>query len=376
MDSKKTFDTVNHKILLDKLFRYGVRGKTLNWFKSYLTNRKQFVNFQGTESLTEYVTCGVPQGSILGPLLFIIYINDLPNVTNKLFPILFADDTTLLIEGSNIHNIITSLNNELNSLNVWLGTNKLSINVSKTHYMVFHRARRKNNNHNNIFLNNSILTKVNYTNFLGIIVDNKLNWINHISYIKNKIAKGMGILLKARKVLNKKVLLQLYHSFVFPYLIYCSEVWGTASDIHLQSLIKLQKKIVRIINFSPYNSPTKIIFQQLNILPFKKLVFQRLALQMFKYEFGIIPLALHNLFEKNSSVHTYYTRHRNKLRPALAKHAYRDKDFRFISVHVWNYVCDNIIIDVSFLSLKNLLSSFCHLNIFNANCNYDILLLP
>ena len=101
LDFKKAFDTVNHKILLDKLFRYGIRGKTLNWFKSYLTNRKQFVNFQGTESLTEYVIWGVPQGSILGPLLFIIYINDLPNVTNKLVPILFADDTTLLIEGSN-----------------------------------------------------------------------------------------------------------------------------------------------------------------------------------------------------------------------------------------------------------------------------------
>ena len=193
---------------------------------------------------------------------------------------------------------------------------------------------------------------------MGIILDNKLNWINHISYIKNKIAKGMGILLKARKVLNKKVLLLLYYSFVFPYLIYCSEVWGTASDIHLQSLIKLQKKIVRKLNFSPYNSPTKIIFQQLNILPLKKLLFQRLALQIFKNEFGIIPLALHNLFEKNSSVHTYYTRHRNKLRPALAKHEYRDKDFRFISVHVWNYVCDNIIIDVSFLSFKKSLKLF------------------
>ena len=130
-----------------------------------MTNRKQFVNFQGTESLTEYVTCGVPQGSILGPLLLIIYINALLNVTNKLFPILFADDTTLRIEGSNIHDIIITLNNELNRQNVWLGANNLSINVSKTHYMVFHRVRQKNNNHNNIFLNNSILTKVNYTNF-------------------------------------------------------------------------------------------------------------------------------------------------------------------------------------------------------------------
>ena len=135
--------------------------------------------------------------------MFIIYINDLLNVTNKLFPILFADDTTLLIEGRNIHDSITTLNNELNSLNVWLGANKLSINVSKTHYVVFHRAKRKNNNHNNIFLNNSILTKVNYTQFLGIILDNKLNRINHIYYIKNKIAKGIEIILKARKVLNK-----------------------------------------------------------------------------------------------------------------------------------------------------------------------------
>ena len=119
----------------------------------------------------------------MGPLLFIIYIKDLPNVIKKLFPILFADDTILLIEGSNIHDIITTINNELNRLNIWLGANKLSINVYKTHYMVFHRDRRKNNNHSNIFLNNSILTKVNYTKLLEIILDNQLNWINHISYI-------------------------------------------------------------------------------------------------------------------------------------------------------------------------------------------------
>ena len=106
----------------------------------------------------------------------------------------------------------------------------------------------------------------------------------------------MGIILKARKLLKKTVLYQLYNLFVFPYLIYCSEVWGTASNIHLQPLIKLQKKIIRIINFSPYNSPTKLIFQELNILPFKKLVFHRIGLQMFKYEFGIMPIALQNIF--------------------------------------------------------------------------------
>ena len=109
----------------------------------------------------------------------------------------------------------------------------------------------------------------------------------------------MSILLKARKVLKIQVLLQLYHSFVFPYLIYCSEVRGTASDIHIQPLIILQKKIVRIISFSRYNSPTKLLFQQYNILPFKKLVFHRLGLQLYKYEFSIIPIALRSLFTKN-----------------------------------------------------------------------------
>ena len=202
LDLKKAFDTVNRKILLDKLFIYGIRGNILKWFKSYLNERQQYVNFQGTESQMKCVTCGVPQGSIIGPLLFILYINDMDNVSKKIFPILFADDTTVLIEGNNLDVIITSLNSELDRINTWLKYNKLSLNVTKTHYMVFHRARRKVS-HNKLFINNSMVTQVNCSKFLGIILDNKLNWTSHIAYIKNKIAKGMGILLKARKVLKR-----------------------------------------------------------------------------------------------------------------------------------------------------------------------------
>ena len=159
----------------------------------------------------------------------------------NLYPFYLRDDTTILFEGHNIDSIVTSLNYELGKLIIWLNANKLSINVSKTHYMLFHRARRKGD-HKDFILNNYILQQVHFTKILGIIIDDKLKWTNHISYIKNKIAKGMGILLKARKVLKIKVLLQLYNAFVFPYLIYCSEVWGNASDIHLQPLIILQKK--------------------------------------------------------------------------------------------------------------------------------------
>ena len=116
------------------------------------------------------------------------------------------------------------------------------INVSKTHYMVFHRSRRKLDKED-ILLDNTTIKQVTFTKFLGIIIDDKLKWIHHISYIKNKICNGMGSILKARKVLKRKVLLQLYHSFVIPYLIYCVEIWGNASDIYLHQLITTQKKI-------------------------------------------------------------------------------------------------------------------------------------
>ena len=207
------------------------------------------------------ITHGVPHGSILGHLLFFLYINDLVIVSENLFSILFADDTTVLIEGTNINTMITSLNCELAKLTELLNANTLSINVSKSHYMVFHRSRRKINK-GDILLDTTILSQVTVTKFLGVI----LKWTHHISYIKNKISKGIGIILKARKVLKKKALLQLYHSFVTPYLIYCSKIWGNTSDIHLQPLI-------RIITFSSYCSHTKILFKHLNVLPFKSYFF-------------------------------------------------------------------------------------------------------
>ena len=138
------------------------------------------------------ITHGVPQGSILGPLLVILYINDLADVSEKLFTILFADDTTILIEGTEVNSIITSLNSELAKMTDWLKANKLSINVSKTHYMVFHRSTQKLDKED-IILDNTIIQQVTFTKFLRIIIDDKLKWIHHISYIKMRFLKEWAL---------------------------------------------------------------------------------------------------------------------------------------------------------------------------------------
>ena len=249
LDLKKAFDTVNHKILLKKLYHYGIRGNLNKWFESYLADRSQYVLFNGKTSDTRNVNCGVPQGSILGPLLFILYINDFSNVSDILFYVLFADDTNVFLNGKDIKIILNTMQLELTKLYNWLLANKLTLNVSKTHFMVFHRAKHKNYKIN-IEINKVVIEQVKHTKFLGVIFDDNLNWSNHISYINSKIATGVGIICRAKKYFTTTALVNLYNAFIFPYLIYCVEVWGNALSIHLTPLLKLQKKILRIITFT------------------------------------------------------------------------------------------------------------------------------
>ena len=172
-----------HISLLQKLHYYGIRGVALEWFKSYLSDRKQFVYFNNTKSNYRNVTCGVPQGSILGPILFLIYINDIVNVSNLLFPILFADDSNVFHAGKDPNEMINVMNIELNKLSIWLKANKLSLNVKKTHFMFFSPPRKKAEFSNRLTIQGENINQVHETKFLGVMVDDKLSWASHINYI-------------------------------------------------------------------------------------------------------------------------------------------------------------------------------------------------
>ena len=218
IDLKKAFDTIDHRILLRKLYSYGIRGSMLKWMESYLTDRSQYVVFDGKVSETRSIECGVPQGSILGPLLFIISVNDICNVSPMLFKILYADDTCVLISGNHLNDLIDRLNTELISLNNWFKANKLSLNTKKSFFMIFYRSRIKPNVINRVVIDNHQLTQVNSAKYLGVIIDHKLNWIEHISYVKSKMSKGIGIMFKAKQFLTKKALLMLYHAYIYTVL--------------------------------------------------------------------------------------------------------------------------------------------------------------
>ena len=239
LDLAKAFDTVDHGILINKLRACGVRGLPLKLLQNYLNNRTQQTLINNTKSNTQTINCGIPQGSILGPLFFNTYINDIVNVSN--FKIkLFADDACLLLSSKDAKDLEKKVNTELIKINQWRKLNKLSINFSKSYYMIF--SNKKKNPKFNITMDGNKLTRTDDFKYLGIIIDHKLKWNKHIKYILNKILKVSYMLTKIRHYIDLNSLKLLYYSLVHSHLIYCLTTWGGAPNTTLQPLINIQKK--------------------------------------------------------------------------------------------------------------------------------------
>jgi len=255
IDFSKAFDTVDHSILLSKLEHYGFRGKSKSWFSSYLSDRKQFVEFNGVLSDCITVYSGVPQGSVLGPLMFLIYINDINNCSSQLSFRLFADDTNVFAEHENLNNLEQLMNCELEKLSDWIKANKLSLNAKKSKFMVVTSNKKQGKIQNfTVRIDNNTLDHVNAIKFLGVHIDNNLTWKDHINIICKKISKNIGAISKLRHYVDLDTLRVVYYSLVYPYLQYGALIWGNTYKSRLKPIDVLNNKAVRIMTFSDYRA--------------------------------------------------------------------------------------------------------------------------
>lgn len=259
IDLKKVFNTINHDII-NKLERLGIRGLVLDWLSNYLKDRKQFVKLGDYTSDCLDIECGVPQGSVFGPKLFILYINDICKVSDQLKFVFFADDTNIFGFGQNLEQLLDLITSEFGKIKQWFDKNKLSLNLSKTKFMIFDNSKSRQSFQ--LKIENVEIERVYEMKFLGVIIDDKICLKSHIKYIQTKLSRSISILAKAKHILDCRSLYILYCSLVLPYLMYCVEVWGNTYQSALQSLFILQKRAIRIIHKTGYLEPTNSLFLQ------------------------------------------------------------------------------------------------------------------
>ena len=220
LDLSKAFDSVNHLILLEKLDHYGVRGLTRSWFTSYLSERKQFVSLGNINSEVSNISCGVPQGSVLGPLLFLLYLNDFHKSSKILEFHLFADDANLFYTNNNLQELEEKVNKELIHVQNWLCANKLTHSIEKSNFLIFHPPQKKLTNNIKLCINGKLLKQEKYIKYLGIMIDCHLNWKSHINFVTRKVKRNIGILSRIRHFTNISILINLYYTLIYLFLTY------------------------------------------------------------------------------------------------------------------------------------------------------------
>jgi hypothetical protein len=365
LDLRKAFDTCSHEILLKKLSKLGIRNVSLNWFNSYLSNRFLRVEVNGHLSDILSILCGVFQGSVLGPILFLCYINDIFNVSS-LATFLFADDTTCLAENPNLHDLISYVNTELNKLAVWFKANKMAVNVSKTNYIIFH-TKGKPINLNGcdvVFDSNEINAnppdpeliqkierihdrhsdpKMQSFKLLGVFLDEHLTLNKHIDHVTAKLSKSLYILNRVKQLISPSSQRKLYFSLFHSHLLYCINILSCTSQTNINRISVLQKKAVRVISKANYNAHSTPLFLENKILPFDKLIKLHRLLFMHSIAYEYAPATFENTWTKNNTRDTgHVLRNQDYFTLPLVRIEFFRKFPIYSLANEWNNLGDNI----------------------------------
>jgi len=279
MDLTNAFDSVCHKTLLKKLQDFGIKGINLKWFQSYLSGREQFVEITSNKnnyqtkvtSAKHFIKWGVPQGSILGPILFLCYIKDLPKtianpINNKLC--LYADDSNLKVSGKNVNDLEISAFVELTNIQQFLNTNNLYLNASKMNFMPFSTKQNKNKTEPNLIVNSTSIEQVSNTKFLGLHIDKHLDWNFHIEKLLKILNSGLFALKKMSYLCNLDALKKVYFAHIHSHICYGISLYGATSKQNLNKILTVQKKAIRIMLHLKTDESVKLHFKELNILTF------------------------------------------------------------------------------------------------------------
>ena len=345
IDYRKAFDMVDHAILLKKLAMYGVSEKALKWFNSYLSGRIQKVAILDTLSSALPVTMGVPQGSILGPLLFVIFINDLPLYVSKSKIEMYADDSTQVASGNTLDEVQATLTAEFHPVAKWARDNEMVLNCDKMKAMtVCSKPKWRKVNVDNskdsieIYIDDAQKLKtVTSTKLLGVYIDSNLTWDIHVDYVKKKVCKRLGLLNRVKEFMTRTARINYYNAVIQPIMDYGSLVWGTTTLANIDTIVRLQKRAARLIMDKRWDTPSQPLFKELDITPFPERVKKAKAKLVYKSLSDKTPVYIRDKLKLVKDVHEINTRSRahNLILPKFKK-SFGQRTFSYSAASIWN----------------------------------------